>query len=1498
MSIIIHKIGKRFLISYGIVMFIFVFMCPGWTQKEAKLPDHVKVVWDLNKAFHEATATRERICLNGLWRWQPADPQEENIPASNWGFFKVPGYWPGYADYMHKESQILFAHPSWQNKPIGDVMAAWQQREITIPASWAGRRITLYAEYVNSFATVYLDGQKAGEIRFPAGEVELTALCRPGATHILSLHVVAMPLKAVMLSFSDTNAAKQVAGRVQRRGLCGDVYLVSTPLQARIRHMRIDTSVRKGQITFQVSLEGLIPAMDYTLQAQILEQNRSVATFTSRPFRAADLQEGQISFSASWKPDKLWDLHTPQNQFIAAVSLREATGKIIDTAFPERFGFREFWIEGRDFYLNGSRIYLSALPLDNAQMNAWAASYEGAKESLQRYKKMGINFMYTHNYGCEPGSHLSFAEILRAADDVGMLIALSQPHFSAYEWNTPNADQTNGYARDAAFYVQVAGSHPSVVCYATSHNATGYAEDMNPDLLDGRYEPDAPWTLRNRQYAARAEKIIQSLDPSRIVYHHSSGNFGTMHTSNFYVNMAPAQELDEWFGAWAANGKKPMFTCEYMVPCTWDFTMYRGWYHGGRAFGSAIVPWEFCSAEWSAQFLGDQAYQLQEEEKANIRWEAERFRQGNLWHRWDYPHQVGRPVFTDQQKIIGQYLQQNWRAYRTWGVSAISPWEYGAFWRLRPDVDKSRRNLPVDWGNLQRPGFSADFLEDQREIYPLGYREEDFVPTPAGEAVLRNNQPLLAYIGGKPEAFTSKDHNFYPGERLSKQFIVINNSRRPVSVRGQWTLNLPQPLKGEFTVENLPTGEQRRLPVHIALPNNVRPGQYILQAEFKFNTGEIQTDSFRLHVLQRPLLPSIKARLALYDPRGETKNLLTQMNIPFTLVEPTAEGEGFDVLVIGKRALTPEGPGIHLMRVRQGLKVIVFEQTKDTLEKRLGFRTAEYGLRNVFIRVPNHPLVSGLTAEALQNWRGEATLTPPRLEYKTSQRYGGPAIFWCGVEVPQVWRCGNRGNVASVLIEKPSKGDFLPILDGGFSLQYSPLLEYREGAGLVLFCQLDVTGRTEAEPAAEILMRNILDYVAAWQPPPRRQAMYVGDRAGQQYFQSDIQLLPYNPEQLNPEHTVLIVGTGGGAQLAQDKERVRAFLQNGGYLLALGLDEQEAHSFLPISVKMKRAEHLNCYFEAPPASSPFAGLSPADVHNRAPRELPLITEGANVIGNGVLAEAAQGRIVFFQLPPYTVTRSKGELPSLRVDPQEAQEGQKSALLTLGAITGRGTAFGQIFQKPPIEVGKRYTFAVFVKPISGPVKAHLEIERPVRPWDRALRGQEVELPAGQWTELHETFTVDRPFGEGWNAYFVCAEEGAQLRLDNFRLYQGDYVPGGMAAGAQNFFANGGFEEGDTGWRFIVDVQHNLRRTYRRTAYALTRLLANMGVAAPTPLLDYFGRPITPIPPETQAPLSSAYYVCHAQQGSVPVSDGEEQRWKKAFYVDEPEDWDYPYRFFRW
>ncbi len=1442
------------------------------------LPPGVRAQWDTTKAWRETTLTRERICINGLWRFQPAEDAAAALPGDVWGYFKVPGSWPGITDYMQKDCQTVFAHERWKNARLGELTAAWYEREIAVPASWSGRRIALCAEYVNSYAAVYVDEKKAGEIRFPAGELDLTQFCRPGAAQRLSLLVIAVPLKEIMASFGDSAAPKVVRGSVKRRGLCGDVYLTSAPAGPRIGGVRVGTSVAGGTISVDAELAGLNADAEYILNARVLDGERTLREFACPPFRGDRLKEGRLLFSENWKPEKLWDLHTPGNQYDLTVELLDAARTPLDVAYRTRFGAREFTVKGRDFFLNGSRVYLSALPLDNAEIGAAWASYEGAKESLLRLKSFGINFVYTHNYGCEPGTHLSFEEVLRAADDTGVLVALSQPHFGQYDWKAPDADRANGYARHAESYTRVAGNHPSVVFYAMSHNATGYSDDMNPDMIDGVSDPRESWARNNAKLALRAEAIVARLDPGRTVYHHSSGNLGSMHTSNFYTNFAPAQELDEWFGPWAEKGAKPVFTCEYMVPCTWDWTMYRGWYKGGREFGSARVPWDFSVAEWSAQFLGDRVYALSEPEKKNIRWETKQYRAGNLWCRWDYPYQVGSKVFDSQHAIIAAYLTSNWRAFRTWGVSAVSPWEHHFFWTLRDGAQRRRRDLPVDWEGLQKPGFSADYIDECYERFDLAFERDDWVPTADGEAILRNNMPLLAYIAGAARAFTSKDHIFTPGQTVEKQLIVINNSRETVTCDCRWVSSFKSRAAGDSAAVGgervtVPTGTQQRVPLRLELPADTVPGTYELSAQVQFSSGETQNDAFTLRVVPALPPPRIAATIALFDPKGETRALLERMHVACQSVGAETDLAPYDVLVVGKGALGVDTPAPAIDRLREGLNVLVFEQTAETLEKRFGFRVTEYGLRQAFVRVPDHPLAAGLDAELLRDWRGEATLLPPRLKYKLSPRLAYvPVVAWCGLEVSHVWRCGCRGNVASVLIEKPARGDFLPILEGGYSLQYSPLLEYREGKGTVVFCQLDVTGRTENDPAAERAAANLLAYIAA--PParpfaPARGVVLAGGGAGAKthLVRAGLRVADFTGQAIASDE-VLVVGAGGETVLAPHAQAVADFVKNGGRVLALGLGQQEANAFLPCKIATKKEEHIASFFAPQGAASPLAGVGPADVHNRDARELHLVSGGAEVAGNGVLAHARDANVVFCQLVPYEVSKAQGAVPSFAASAEDPWEGTRSALLTFGAVSGRGGQFGQ--KVAGGQPGKTYTFAVFARAVGGAAAAHLEIERSARPWDRALKAADVRIPDDKWVELHAELTVEKPFAEGWFAYVSCAQEGARLRLDGFRLYEGTYVARKLPEGTKNLLANPGFEDGTQGWSFSYDEQYNVRRTYRRSSFLLTRLLANLGAAGATPLRERFSRPAA----------------------------AQERRWLEGFYLDEPEEWDDPYRFFRW
>jgi hypothetical protein len=64
--------------------------------------------------------------------------------------------------------------------------------------------------------------------------------------------------------------------------------------------------------------------------------------------------------------------------------------------------------------------------------------------------------------------------------------------------------------------------------------------------------------------------------------------------------------------------------------------------------------------------------------------------------------------------------------------------------------------------------------------------------------------------------------------------------------------------------------------------------------------------------------------------------------------------------------------------------------------------------------------------------------------------------------------------------------------------------------------------------------------------------------------------------------------------------------------------------------------------------------------------------------------------------------------------------------------------------------------------------------------------------------------------------------------------------------------------------------NVKRTFRRVACLTARLLGNLRAAGRTPLLGDISRQAGPA----------------------------ETRWLNGLYLDVPEEWDDPYRFFRW
>jgi hypothetical protein len=153
--------------------------------------------------------------------------------------------------------------------------------------------------------------------------------------------------------------------------------------------------------------------------------------------------------------------------------------------------------------------------------------------------------------------------------------------------------------------------------------------------------------------------------------------------------------------------------------------------------------------------------------------------------------------------------------------------------------------------------------------------------------------------------------------------------------------------------------------------------------------------------------------------------------------------------------------------------------------------------------------------------------------------------------------------------------------------------------------------------------------------------VYAGDLAGRKHLEhAGISPRAYAPGKMST-NDVLVLGSGAGKELANEGVAIADFVKAGGNILAVGLAGQEANGFLPLTLTTKNAEHVSAFFEPFREDSLLVGISPADVHNRDPRTLPLVSGGATPVGDGVLGDAPNAHIVFCQLTPYDVSHTGG-----------------------------------------------------------------------------------------------------------------------------------------------------------------------------------------------------------------------------------------------------------------
>ncbi|HEY9665347.1 MAG TPA: sugar-binding domain-containing protein, partial [Coleofasciculaceae cyanobacterium] len=324
-----------------------------------------------------SNSKRGQLYLNGTWQFSPANAaSQQQPPQTGWGSILVPGNWQQeYNDFVPGVVK-RGTGTAWDNFDASQLAKAWYQRTLKIPPEWQGRSILLDIGRVSTDAVVYVNGTKCAEINWPYGAADITQLVKPGEEATLSVLVVAVADEKEKTVIMGPNEMYKTEAKLASRGLVGEVRLVSLPKGPHVSDVFVKPSTRNQQIELDVELEGVRQNGSVELIAKMLDERGNVERefTTTAKVRASTSQVLKAVWD--WPNPRLWDFGQP-NLYTLQLFVR---GSGIDDEYNQPFGFREFWIEGRKFYLNGTEIRLRPTSFDET----WQSWVVGVPDVIDR----------------------------------------------------------------------------------------------------------------------------------------------------------------------------------------------------------------------------------------------------------------------------------------------------------------------------------------------------------------------------------------------------------------------------------------------------------------------------------------------------------------------------------------------------------------------------------------------------------------------------------------------------------------------------------------------------------------------------------------------------------------------------------------------------------------------------------------------------------------------------------------------------------------------------------------------------------------------------------------------------------------------------------------------------------------------------------------------------------------------------------------------------------
>lgn len=1143
------------------------------------------------------SSERSRIVLNGVWGFAAAG---EGAPANTPDKIRVPGSWSARAD-----------SPLASGVEAPDLTRGIYRRSVDIPSAWSGRRITLDLRRVSTDAAVTVNGTPCGTAGWPYGEVDITKAVKPGETAQIEITVDARtPEGETWALMGYTTEAKQKRA-LASRGLIGDVILESSPMGTRITDVFVKPSVRKKSLDLEVELADAKPG-EWNFTAHLMDEKGTEEKTIEATAAVTSAGTTSVELSLPWDNPRLWDLEQPNLYTLVLEATPPGGEKPVD-AYPQQFGFREIWIEGRDFFLNGTKVRWRprgghGVPAHPAEMESFIDGSRGAG--------FNISQIWPED-ALEPGQWNFWELFCDTASRKGWAIIGPAPSFKELVFNKVGDKpvwQADPKARQAFLEamnreLRRFRNYPSIMMWGTSGNINNHAADQDPAYL-GQKEKLAkvPQRPESEEIARDAMAEMKKADPTRPVFVHAGSRLGDVFTVNHYLNMLPLQEREEMLSEYMQKGDVPYIGIEFGTPL--NTTMNRG----RAGFGPSHKSEPFMT-EYAAIYLGPKAYEIEPRDyRRNVRFGFS----GKSWSGdWTQMQWIQSSPATFQE-LQALFLKNTWRSWRTAGVTGgMVPWNDSSQIFLIRDKSKTEQAPEFVPG---QPGPSPETLKAMNALHlkPEGGWQE----RASAEAFREVNASALAWIAGPAPtaddttAFTAKDHSFAAGAKIVKSVALLNDTRtsQPFTVEWAVTSGGHEISKGAEQ-GRLDVAETKFIPLAFVAPGVPPGGKVDGEIRMSATIGERKlADTFAFRTFG-PTAPTPVPPVLIFDPEGKTKAMLDDLGIKSS----TWDGKpAASLLVIGREALSRfhKLPGEVAAYVRGGGRVLIMAQAPGFLRDSMGLRVAEAVSRRAFPVNPSHPVTAGLDADDLRDWSSRGTLLE---EFPAYDPLSIP---------PYGWRWGNRGSVSSAPVEKPHNSGWRPILEGEFDLAYSPLMELDSGKGRALLCTLDLEDAWRTDPAARRLAAQLVSYAATAPLAPTAKTMVIGSDEDYEYLTKQLGLIAEKSDRLPAQPGFAIVS--GNSPLTSTA--LAAFAKAGGRVVVLGQQKPGAPGLA--GGEIITGKSFSGARKAPDSPA-LRGLGVSDVRLRSDLDWPVFAESPQTLAEGLvhLAEFGKGAIVQTQFEP-------------------------------------------------------------------------------------------------------------------------------------------------------------------------------------------------------------------------------------------------------------------------